>query len=93
MQFIDYLNYRHNIQPGARKLSEVSAEQYANRLHNLQRKGIYHNEDHVTEEMLAEIEKEYKRGLDLYPRTIRYYIEYMEYEAYLNEGNLLAEIH
>ncbi|WP_040287439.1 hypothetical protein [Sporosarcina koreensis] len=79
MEFIEYLKKRHDLQPGTRMLSDISAEQYANRLHNLQRKGIYQGQSDITDLMLQGIEKEYKRGLDLYPRTIRYYIEYQSY--------------
>ncbi|GKV69219.1 hypothetical protein NCCP2716_17170 [Sporosarcina sp. NCCP-2716] len=90
MEFIEYLRNRHSLQRGAKKLSDVSSDQYANRLHNLLRKGIYNKEKEITDEILRMIENEYKRGIDLYPRTIRYYIEFMAYEEYLHEGSLLS---
>lgn len=79
MSFEEYLQNRHTIQPKARQLSEVSIEQYVNRLHNLQRLGIYHEEKEVTDEILEGIEKQYTNGLSHYPRAIHYYIEFLTY--------------
>ncbi|GEM_PF-3654137 len=79
MEFLEYLKKRHVLSPGRRPLSEVSAEQYDNRLHNLKRRGIYKDEAEVTEEMLEQIARTYKNGLDHYPRALAYYIEYLDY--------------
>ena len=79
MSFEEYLQNRHTIQPKTRQLSEVSVEQYVNRLHNLKRLGIYREEKELTEEMLERIEKQYTNGLKHYPRTITYYIEFLNY--------------
>ncbi|WP_251638052.1 hypothetical protein [Sporosarcina sp. NCCP-2716] len=79
MEFLEYLKRRHVLGPGRRPLSDVSAEQYDNRLHNLKRRGIYQDEPEVTEGMLEQIARTYKNGLDHYPRALAYYIEYLDY--------------
>lgn len=79
MEFYEYLKKRHVLGPGRRPLSDVSAEQYDNRLHNLKRRGIYQGERQVTKEMLEMIDRTYKNGLNHYPRALGYYLEYLDY--------------
>ncbi|WJY26199.1 MULTISPECIES: hypothetical protein [Sporosarcina] len=79
MKFIDYLKTRHELKPGVRPLSDVSAEQYDNRLHNLKRHGIYSEEREITDGMLEQIDRIYKNGQNHYPRAMAYYIEFLNY--------------
>ncbi|WP_391207752.1 uracil-DNA glycosylase family protein [Psychrobacillus sp. L4] len=79
MKFIDYLKMRHTIKLGERQIKELSAEQYNNRLINLQKRKIYNGELTVTDEMQKRIDEHYKDASNNYPRAIKYYIEFVEY--------------
>ncbi|MBD7909083.1 hypothetical protein [Sporosarcina gallistercoris] len=79
MNFEEYLSARHELVENSKKLSEVTIEQYVNRFHNLQRRGIYTDEREVTDEILQQIEQQYKNGLQHYPIPLRYYLEYLDY--------------
>lgn len=79
MKFIDYLKKRHTIKLGERQIKDLSAEQYNNRLINLQKRKIYNGELTVTDEMLKRINEHYKDASNNYPRAIKYYIEFVEY--------------
>lgn len=80
MDFIEYLQYRHKIKIGKREIKEKSARQYNNRLENLQKKKIYYDERNLDEQMLVKIKIHYKDKTNHYPRTIEYYIEFLNYE-------------
>lgn len=79
MTYEDYLTVRHELVAKSKQLSEVTIEQYVNRFHNLQRRGIYTNEREMTDEILLEIEQQYKNGLLHYSIPLRYYLEYLDY--------------
>lgn len=87
MSFEEYLSRRHELVKGHKPLSEVSIEQYLNRFHNLKRRGIVTDEHEITEEILQEIDTQYKNGLKHYQLPLRYYIEYL---GYLNEHTDLS---
>ena len=79
MTYEEYLTARHELVEKSKQLSEVTIEQYVNRFHNLQRRGIYTDEREVTDEILQQIEQQYKNGLQHYPIPLRYYLEYLDY--------------
>ncbi|MGG0644108.1 hypothetical protein ABE021_09220 [Sporosarcina gallistercoris] len=79
MTYEEYLSARHELVENSKQLSEVTIEQYVNRFHNLQRRGIYTNEREVTDTLLQQIEQQYKNGLKHYPIPLRYYLEYLDY--------------
>ncbi len=81
MDFIDYLKIRHTLVSGEKQLKDNSAEQYNNRLLNLKRLKIYNGEPELTEEMEKQIAVHYNDSVKAYPRTIKYYIEYMNYNG------------
>jgi ABC-type microcin C transport system permease subunit YejB len=85
MEFIEYLLIRHNLIKGQKEIKEKSANQYNNRLTNLIEKNIYNGEKHLDNEMLEQINKHYCDKTNHYPRTIKYYIEFLNY---LNELKL-----
>ncbi|MCO7176978.1 hypothetical protein ACFP7A_13055 [Sporolactobacillus kofuensis] len=79
MDFIQYLINRQSMRKEGRKIGEVSANQYNNRLDNLKKRGIYNGEDHLTEDMILQINDIYANKTSEYERTINYYIEYKHY--------------
>ncbi|MDO6657860.1 hypothetical protein [Anaerobacillus sp. 1_MG-2023] len=81
MDFIDYLQMRHTIKKGEKQIKERSAKQYQNRLTNLQKKNIYNGETQIREDMHEKIQNHYKDTRNQYPRTIQYYIEYLQFDS------------
>jgi hypothetical protein len=79
MEFIEYLQIRHERFTGQKPIKEKSAGQYYNRLINLQKKKIYNGEKYRDDQMLKKIKSHYKDTTNHYPRTIDYYIEYLNY--------------
>ena len=89
MEFMEYLKIRHTVKPGKRQIKDRSAEQYNNRLLNLQRYKIYIGERAVTDQMLRQIQERYKDTTNHYQRTITYYIELMAYREQQTNGSVL----
>ncbi|PYZ94878.1 hypothetical protein CR194_04960 [Salipaludibacillus keqinensis] len=79
MEFTDYLLIRHKIIKGQRQIKEKSAGQYNNRLKNLQKKNIYNGELQIDQEMKDQINRYYKDSKNMYPKAIKYHIEYLNY--------------
>jgi hypothetical protein len=79
MDFIEYLQIRHKLKIGEREIGENSARKYNNRLENLQRKKIYNGEKQIDKQMLLKINILYKDTSRDYPRTIKYYLEYLNH--------------
>ncbi|MCP3028558.1 hypothetical protein [Halobacillus sp. A5] len=79
MNFEEYLLNRHKFIKGEKPIKETSAKQYNNRLVNLKKKKIYKEERQINSQTLANIKRHYKDTTNHYPRTIKYYIEYLEH--------------
>jgi hypothetical protein len=79
MDFKQYLINRQLILKKGKKMEVVSADQYNNRLENLIRKGIYNGEEHLTRDMVEQINHIYANKTNEYERTINYYIEFKRY--------------
>lgn len=79
MDFLQYLQMRHEVQIGQKEMNAISARQYNSRLKNLQKKKIYNDENYLDEQMLESIKNHYKDKSNDYPRTIKYYIEFLNY--------------
>lgn len=77
MDFIRYLQMRHEVQIGQKEMNAISARQYNNRLINMKKKKIYNDESYLDEQMLGSIKNHYKDKSNDYPRTIKYYIEFL----------------
>ncbi|MCQ2011174.1 hypothetical protein NOM01_14390 [Sporolactobacillus sp. STSJ-5] len=79
MDFKQYLINRQSLLNKGKKIGEVSAKQYNNRLENLKRKGIYNGEERLTESTVEQINDLYADKTNEYERTINYYIEFRHY--------------
>jgi hypothetical protein len=79
MDFIEYLQMRHERFTDERPINEKSVGQYYTRLINLQKKKIFNGEKVIDEQMFKRIKSHYKDTTNHYPRTINYYIEYLNY--------------
>ncbi|MGG1400166.1 hypothetical protein ABE288_20440 [Bacillus salipaludis] len=80
MNFIEYLISRHLIKKGTRAIREVSARQYNSRLENMKNKNIYNGEKEINEHIIAKIKNHYTDKTNHYPRTLEYYLEYLNYK-------------
>lgn len=77
---MDFKQYLINRQfKKGRKIGEISANQYNNRLVNLEKRGIYNGEERLTEDMVEQINDLYADKSNEYERTINYYIEFKHY--------------
>lgn len=76
MEFSEFLRNRHSIIHGAKKLKEVSVQQYNNRLTNMVAQKIYNEEEQLDETIVNKINAKYSNRANEYERTINYYIEY-----------------
>ncbi|MGO4890421.1 hypothetical protein ACJ2A9_21955 [Anaerobacillus sp. MEB173] len=83
MDFMEYLQNRHNLIKGVKEIGKNSARQYNNRLKNLKGKKIYNGEQTLNDQMLVRIKSYYKDTTNHYPRTIEYYIEFLKYNNQL----------
>lgn len=79
MDFTEFLINRHLLIKNAKKLKEVSAKQYNNRLENMINKKIYKGESVISESILIQINSIYANKANEYERTLKYYREYKKY--------------
>ncbi|KOO46537.1 hypothetical protein [Priestia koreensis] len=79
MNFIEFLKNRHLIIENARKLKDISAIQYNNRLESMMKKKIYNGEHQLSEQIEEKINAIYANKSNEYERTLKYYIEYKQY--------------
>lgn len=78
MEFIEYLQQKHVLKKGERKLKKISINQYANRLENMRRKGIYNEEKHIDSTLKAKIQESYG-DWKTYIKTIEHYLSSKKY--------------
>lgn len=79
MDFKQYLINRQSIIKQCRKIGELSADQYNNRLINIKKRGIYTGENSLTGDMVDQINGIYANKANVYERTINHYIEFKSY--------------
>jgi hypothetical protein len=82
MEFIHYLTNRQQYSKEAnikRNMKLISARQYNSRLTSMIDKGIYNEEDEVTDCIVRMIKETYVDHTNEYERTLKYYIEYKQY--------------
>lgn len=73
MEFKEYLEQKHLLKKGERKLKEISIEQYINRLENMRRIGIYKEENHIDFILEQKIQERYQ-DWKTYVKTIEHYL-------------------
>lgn len=78
MDFVQFLLKKHLLLKGERKLKEISADQYNNRLENLFLKNIYNDEKQIDSQLKEKIKESYKDWKH-YEKTIDYDIKYKRY--------------
>ncbi|WP_339199177.1 hypothetical protein MKY27_07630 [Solibacillus sp. FSL R5-0449] len=78
MEFIEYLQQKHVLKKGERKLKEISINQYVNRLESMRRKGIYNEEKQIDSILEAKIQKCYC-DWKTYVTTIEHYLASKNY--------------
>jgi hypothetical protein len=82
MEFIHYLTNRQQFSKEAnikRNMKLISAKQYNSRLTSMIDKGIYNEEDELTERIVRRIKETFVNQSNEYERTLKYYIEYKQY--------------
>ncbi|ALC91524.1 hypothetical protein AM500_18340 [Bacillus sp. FJAT-18017] len=72
MEFKEYLEQKHILIKGERKLKEIYVKKYINRLGNMCREGIYNEEKHVDEILEQKVHQKY-RDWKTYLKTIEHY--------------------
>ncbi|MEX6702303.1 hypothetical protein ABS315_22330 [Peribacillus frigoritolerans] len=79
MDFIEFLKNRHLIIKNARKLKDISANQYNSRLVYMIEKKIFNGENQLDEKIVEKINLTYANKANEYERTLKYYFEYKKY--------------
>jgi phage antirepressor YoqD-like protein len=78
MNFTQFLLQKHLLIKGERKIKEISAKQYNNRLENMLQDQIYNGEKQINIELVNKIQAKYS-DWTTYRKTIDYYIKYCSY--------------
>ncbi|MFE7062035.1 hypothetical protein ACFVAD_07770 [Sutcliffiella sp. NPDC057660] len=78
MEFQAYLQQKHLLNKGERKLKEISIDQYVNRLENMRRNGIYNEESQIDARLEQKVQEHYK-DWKTYIKTIDHYLSSRNY--------------
>lgn len=78
MEFKEYLQNKHILKKGERKIKDKSINQYINRLENLRRAGIYNDEKQIDSVLKQKVQERYK-DWKTYVTTIEHYLSSKKY--------------
>ncbi|WP_416150223.1 hypothetical protein ACM26V_04340 [Salipaludibacillus sp. HK11] len=78
MEFREYLQQKHLLKAGERKLKDISIEQYINRLENMRREKIYNEEKQIDSLLERKIQERYQ-DWKTYRKTIEHYLSSKNY--------------
>ncbi|UII57614.1 hypothetical protein LS684_09380 [Cytobacillus spongiae] len=78
MEFKDYLQQKHVLKTGEKKLKDISVMQYINRMENMREEGIYKEENQIDSILEQKLQKRYK-DWTTYRKTIEHYLSSKNY--------------
>lgn len=78
LDFQEYLNQKHILKKGEKKLKSISVKQYINRLENMRRLGIYNEEQQIDSNLIGKIKDRY-RDWKTYVKTIEHYLSFKNF--------------
>jgi hypothetical protein len=78
MEFEEYLQRKHELKKGERKLKEISVKQYVNRLESMRRDRIYNEERQIDSILEKKVQGHYK-DWETYTTTIKHYLSSKNY--------------